>query len=130
MTDPIADLLNRIRNAQAVNKPTVEIPYSDLKFEILKIMEKEGLVEKLEKKGKRVKRSVEVTLRYEDGAVPVISGLKRVSRPGQRIYLRVKEIRSVRGGYGFSIISTPKGLMSDKGARRAGIGGEVICEVW
>ena len=130
MTDPIADLLNRIRNAQAVNKPTVEIPYSDLKFEILKIMEAEGLVEKLEKKGKRVKRSVEVTLRYEDGTNPVISGLKRVSRPGQRIYLRVKEIRPVRGGYGFSIISTPKGLMSDKGARRAGMGGEVICEVW
>ncbi len=130
MTDPIADLLNRIRNAQAVLKPTVEIPYSDLKFEILKIMENEGLVEKLEKRGKRVKRSMEITLKYENGATPLISGLKRVSRPGQRIYLRHKEIKPVRGGYGFSIISTPKGLMSDKNARRAKLGGEILCEVW
>ena len=130
MTDPIADLLNRIRNAQAVNKPTVEIPYSDLKFEILKIMEQEGLIEKLEKKGKRVKRSVEITLRYDSASSPIISGLKRVSRPGQRIYLSAKEIKPVRGGYGLSVVSTPKGLMSDKEARKAKIGGEIICEVW
>jgi len=130
MTDPIADLLNRIRNAQAVNKPTVEIPYSDLKFEILKIMEKEGLVEGLEKKGKRVKRSVEITLRYDSASNPIISGLRRISRPGQRIYLSAKEIKPVRGGYGLSILSTPKGLMSDREARRAKIGGEIICEVW
>jgi small subunit ribosomal protein S8 len=130
MTDPIADLLNRIRNAQAVLKPTVEIPYSNLKFDILRIMEAEGFVEKLEKKGKRVKRSIEVTLKYENGTTPVISGLKRISRPGQRIYLRTKEIKTVRGGYGFSIVSTPKGMMSDKSARKARLGGEIICQVW
>jgi small subunit ribosomal protein S8 len=129
MTDPITDLLNRIRNAQAVGRATVKVPFSNLKYEIARILEKEGFIEKTEKKGKRVKKIIEITLKYDD-KVPAISGLKRVSKPGQRIYLPFKKIRPVRGGYGIAIISTSKGLMTDKQARKNKLGGEVLCEIW
>ncbi len=139
MTDPITDMLNRIRNAQAVLKATVDIPFSNLKYEIAKILEKKGFVAKVEKKGKKLRRTIEVTLKYlpsealAKGGVenlPVISGLKRISKPGQRIYKKAKEIKSVKGGYGVAVISTPKGLMTDKEARRKKLGGEIICEIW
>jgi len=129
MTDPITDLLNQIKNAQAVLHPKIEIPFSNLKYEIAKILERKGFVQKLEKKGKKTKKTFEIILKYE-GKVPVISGLKRISRPGQRIYLKTKEIKSVKGGYGIAIISTPKGLMTDKEAKRQKLGGEVLCEIW
>lgn len=127
--DPIADMLTSIRNAQAVLKETVKIPFSKLKFEIAKILEKNAFVEKVEKKGRGIKRIIEIKLKYEDKK-PVISGLKRISKPGQRIYFRAKKIRPVRSGYGISIISTSKGLLTDKEVRKQNIGGEVICEVW
>jgi small subunit ribosomal protein S8 len=127
--DPITDLLNRIRNAQAVLKPAISLPFSNMKFEIAKILQKEGLVGKVEKEGKKVKKTLEIELRY-DGKEPLIAGLKRVSKPGQRIYLPASQIRSVKGGYGFAIISTSKGLLTDKEARRQKIGGEVICQIW
>jgi len=130
MTDPICDMLNRIRNAQAVLKETVDIPFSDLKYGIAKILEKKGFVAKVEKKGKKVRRTIEITLKY-DANQPVISGLKRISKPGQRIYKKAKEIKPVKGGYGVAVISTPKeGLMTDKEARKKKLGGEIICEVW
>lgn len=126
MTDPITDMLNRIRNAQAVSHKTVSIPFSKLKYEIAQILEKQGFVKKIEKKGRNLKRAIEITLKY-----PVtISGLKRVSRPGQRIYAGFKEIRSSKGGYGILIISTPKGLMTNKQAKKNKLGGEVLCEIW
>ena len=133
MTDPITDMLNRIRNAQAVLKETVIIPFSSLKYEIAKILEKQGLVGKLEKSGRKPRKVFEITLKYLSAgrtSSPVISGLKRVSRPGQRIYTGFKEIRPIRGGYGISIISTPKGLMTNIEAKRKKLGGEVICEIW
>ena len=133
MTDPIADMLNRIRNAQAVLKETVVIPFSSLKYEIAKILEKQELVEKLEKKGRKPRKVLEITLKYLSAgrtSSPVISGLKRISKPGQRVYTGSKEIRPVRGGYGISIISTPKGLMTNKEAKRKKLGGEIICEIW
>ena len=130
MTDPICDMLNRIRNAQAVLKETVDVPFSDLKYEIAKILEKKGFVAKIEKKGKKTRRTIEITLKY-DANQPVISGLKRISKPGQRIYKKAKEIKPVKGGYGVAVISTPKeGLVTDKEARKKKLGGEVICEVW
>jgi len=130
MTDPICDMLNRIRNAQAVLKETVDIPFSDLKYGIAKILEKKGFVAKVEKKGKKVRRTIEITLKY-DANQPVISGLKRISKPGQRIYKKAREIKPVKGGYGVAVISTPKeGLMTDKEARKKKLGGEVICEIW
>jgi len=129
MTDPISDMLNRIKNAQAVLKTQLDVPFSNLKYEIAKILEKEGFVEKIEKKGKKTKRTIEIILKYEDKK-PVISGLKRISKPGQRIYLPSKKIKKIRGGYGILIISTSKGLMTNKEARRQKLGGEIICEIW
>ena len=126
MTDPIADMLNRIRNAQAVSKETVVIPYSNLKYEIAKILEEQKLIGKIEKKGRSPRKIIEIALKYP----AVISGLKRISKPGQRIYARAKEIKPVRAGYGISIVSTPKGLMTNKEARRKKLGGEIICEIW
>ncbi len=114
--------------------PTVSIPFSKLKYEVAKILENEGLVKKVEKKGRKTKKVFEITLEYQKGEIkkiePVISGLKRISRPGQRIYIRSKEIKRVRGGYGIAIISTPKGIMTNKEARKKKLGGEIICEVW
>lgn len=136
MVDPITDMLNRIRNAQAVLKETVDFPFSNLKYEIAKILEKSGLIEKIEKKKKKLagKKSqlapfLEMTLKYEDKK-PFISGLKRVSKAGQRIYTPWKKIQKVRGGYGLAVISTSQGLMTDKEARKNKIGGEIICQVW
>ena len=127
--DQITDMLNRIRNAQAVLHPKVEVLFSNLKYEIAKILEKQGFVEKVIKSGKKTKKTIEITLKYED-KVPVISGLKRISKPGQRIYLPAKKIRRVRGGYGIAIISTSKGLMIGKEARKQKLGGEILCEIW
>lgn len=127
--DPITDLLNRIKNAQAAQHPTVEVLHSNLKYEIIKILDRRGLIEKAVKNGKKTKKTIEITLKYED-KVPAITGLRRVSRPGQRIYLPVNKIRPVRGGYGFSIISTSRGLMTNDEARKQGLGGEIICEIW
>ncbi len=127
--DPIADMLTAIRNAQAVLKDTVDVPFSNPKYEIAKILEKKGFVEKVEKKGKKIKKIIEVTLKYKD-KTPAISGLKRISKPGQRIYFSWKKIKRVKGGYGIAIISTSNGLMTDKEARRQKLGGEVLCEIW
>lgn len=132
MTDPVTDMLNRIRNAQAVSKKTVDIPISNLRYEIAKILEKGGFVAEVEKKGKKTKKVIEITLKYNE-KIPVISGLKKISKPGQRIYKRAKELKPVKGGYGIAIISTSKGgggLMTDKEARKQKLGGEVICEIW
>jgi len=129
MTDPITDMLNRIKNAQAVLKETVEVPFSNLLYEMAKILEKTGFIKKVEKKGKKIKKTLEITLKY-DNKIPAIYGLKRISKPGQRIYKSRRKIKSVKGGYGVAIISTPKGLMTDKEARKQKIGGEVLCEVW
>ena len=127
--DPISDMLTSIRNALTVKYPTVSIPFSNLKYGIVKILEKQGFIEKLEKKGKRSKRFIEITLKYTDN-LPAISGLKRISKPGQRIYSDWKKIKRVKGGYGIAIISTSKGLMTNKEARKQKLGGEIICEVW
>jgi len=129
MTDPITDILNRIRNAQAVLQPTVDVPFSQIKFEICQILAKEGLVESFEKKGRKNKKFIRITSKY-NGKIPAISGLKRISKPGQRIYLPYKKIKKVKSGYGISIISTSQGLMTDKEARKQKLGGEVICEIW
>ena len=129
MSDPISNMLTSIRNAQAVLHQTVEIPFSNLKYELAKILQKQGFIEKVDKKNKKTKKIIEITLKY-DNKIPVISGLKRISSPGQRIYISVKKIKKVRSGYGMSVISTSKGLMANKEARKNKLGGEVICEIW
>lgn len=128
--DPITDMLNRIRNAQAVKKQTVNVPFSNLKLKLAEILKKEKLISDFRKRGRGVKKNLQIELRYTSNGVPVISGLKRVSKPGQRVYKKVKEIGKVKSGYGIAIISTSKGLMTDKEARKEKLGGEVLCEVW
>jgi len=129
MTDPIADLLNNIKNAQAAGKPTVEVSFSNIKYELAKILEKNKFVDGVEKKGRKLRKFIEITLKYQDkqGA---IAGLKRVSKPGQRIYIPYQEIKKVRGGYGLNIISTSKGLMTGVEARKQKLGGEILAEIW
>jgi len=127
--DPIADMLTSIRNAQAVLKETVVIPYSEIKFEIAKVLKKENFIEKIEKKGRKTRKSIEIKLKYDDKE-PAISSLKRISKPGQRIYTAAGKIRKVRDSYGIAIISTSKGLMTNKEARKQNLGGEIICEIW
>ncbi len=127
--DPISDMLTSIRNALAVKRISVDIPFSNLKYRIAQVLEKEGFVKRVEKRDKGTRKHIEITLKYgEDG--PAISGLKRVSKQGQRIYLSYQNISMVKGGRGISIISTSQGLMTGREARKKKIGGEIICEVW
>ena len=129
MTDPITDMLNQIKNAEAVGKTEVLVPLSKLKNEIAMILLKEGFVGEIRKAVKGKIKVLKISLKYDEG-MPAITGFKRVSKPGQRIYEGFSKIKKVRGGYGISIVSTSKGLMTNKDARRQKIGGEIICQVW
>lgn len=129
MTDPIADMLTRIRNATTVRDKVVEIPLSRVKAELAKIFKEEGYIEDYEIVEGAVQGIVRVYLRYS-GKDKVISGLKRISKPGLRVYAGKDEIPRVLGGLGIAVISTSKGIMTDRKARLEGVGGEVICYVW
>jgi small subunit ribosomal protein S8 len=129
MTDPITDMLNQVRNAQAVAKPEVLLPFSKLKNQIGLLLMQEGFVIEVKKIAKDKNKIMKIVLKYDNG-VPAIEGAKRVSKPGQRIYVKNTEIKKVRGGFGISIISTPKGLMTNNQARKAKLGGEVMLEIW
>jgi small subunit ribosomal protein S8 len=129
MTDPITDMLNRIRNAQAVGKPEVLLPFSQLKNEVAQVLSQEGFVGEIKKVAKGKSKILKITLKYNNG-LPAVEGAKRVSKPGQRIYVGKDEIKKVRGGFGVSVISTPKGLMTGLAAKKAKLGGEVLLEVW
>jgi len=128
--DTIADMLTIIRNAQAVKKETVKIPYSKIKFNLAKLLEKEGFIDKVETKGLKQKMSIIITLGYREDGGPRILNLKRLSKPGQRLYVSYRDIKAVRGGYGRVILSTPKGLLTGVEAKENKVGGEYICEVW
>ncbi|MDI6882980.1 MAG: 30S ribosomal protein S8 [Patescibacteria group bacterium] len=128
--DPISNMLIKIRNAQAVRHQTVQFPYSGLKMKLAEILLKEGFLSKVEKERKKPSRWIKVGLKYLEENRPAISGLKKISKPGQRLYKKAKEIKKVKGGYGIAVISTSKGLMTDKEARKKKLGGEVICEIW
>lgn len=130
MNDPIADMLTRIRNAQMRGKSTVETPASKLRGWVLDVMQDEGYIRGYEQTtGTDGHPALSIELKYFEGT-PVIRELKRVSKPGRRVYLGVKDIPSVRQGLGVSIVSTPKGVMSDANARAANVGGEVLCTVF
>lgn len=130
MTDPISDMLIRIKNAQAVQHPTVDIPFSVLKLKMIQIFVKENFISDFKKLKKNNGRMIRVYLKYNNENEPAISGLKRISKQGKRIYEKAKEIKKVKSGYGCAIVSTSKGIMSDKEARKQKIGGEVIAEIW
>lgn len=129
-TDPIADLLTRIRNATRAKHPRVDLPSSKLKVEIARLLKDEGYIANFKVVEEKGKKTLRVFLRYTPDRRSVITDLKRVSRPGSRRYVGKADIRQVVGGLGISIVSTPRGLMTGQSARKEGIGGELLCEVW
>lgn len=130
MTDPIADLLTRIRNAQAAGHANVVLPRSSIKVEIVRILKEEGFIEGYVENPDNKQGRLKVFLKYDGGSRGTIRGLERVSKPGRRVYVGRDEITRVRNGLGLSILTTPRGVITDREARRAGVGGEVICHVW
>lgn len=130
MTDPIADMLTRIRNALTVKKETVEIPSSKMKQEIARIMLEEGYVKDVKLVKDEYNGKILITLKYTEDNRSVIGGLKRVSKPGLRTYSGAQEMPKVLGGYGIAIVSTNRGIMTDKQAKRENVGGEVLCYVY
>jgi len=131
MTDPISDMLTRIRNAQRALLPAVEVPHSKMKESIANILKKEGYVAEVavEAKAKTTFKTIKLKLKYQ-GKKSVIEGIRRISRPGLRQYVGATDIPRVRGGLGVSVISTPEGLMTGTQARKKNLGGEVVCYVW
>ncbi len=131
VNDPIADMLTRIRNAQVAKHDTVEMPASKTKKAIAKILLDEGYIKSVENINDGVQGTLKITLKYVDGKqTPVIAGLKRISKPGLRVYARCEEMPKVLGGLGIAIVSTSKGLMTDKNARKNNLGGEVLAYIW
>ena len=129
--DPIANMLVSIRNAQAVKKQSVDIPYSVIKHNIADILVKKGFVESAEKKEKKnAHPTLFIVLKYNKDGGGAISHTKRISKPGRRMYTKKNEMRKVQNGYGIGIVSTSAGIMTLEDARKNGVGGEVICEVW
>ena len=129
-TDPIADMLTRIRNANSSKEKTVDVPKSNIKSAIAEILFKEGFIKAYEDISNDTQGVIRITLKYDEKGKKVISGLKRISKPGLRIYAAKDELPKVLNGLGIAIISTSKGLMTDKEARANGVGGEVLAYVW
>ena len=130
ITDPIADMLTRIRNANNAKHDTVDIPASNMKKAIAKILLDEGFIKAVDYIDDGLQGQIKITLKYAQGKESVIKGLKRISKPGLRVYAKNDEIPKVLGGLGIAILSTSKGVMTDKEARNAGIGGEVLAYIW
>jgi len=133
MTDPIADLLTRIRNAHLAKHDRLDVPVSKLKLEVCRLLKEQGFIrdfKAMERKEGEVTPSVRIFLHYSAEGTPAISSIERVSRPGRRIYRGAKEVQPVRNGLGVAILATSQGLLSDAQARERGVGGELLCEVW
>ena len=130
MTDPIADMLTRVRNATSARKATVDVPWSRHKEEIARVLVQEGYLAAAAAVEAEPRRVLRIDLRYDNRRRPVITGIRRVSRPSLRVYVGTDEIPAVRGGLGINVLSTPKGILVDRNARRENVGGEVICTVW
>lgn len=137
MTDPIADMLTRIRNAVGSRHTRVDLPASKLKIEIARILQDEGYIdgfklvdEPAERPGKAPRQLIRVQLRYGHGGERVISGLERVSRPGRRVYVNRDNVPPVLGGLGVNILTTSRGVMTGRAAQKAGVGGEILCNIW
>jgi len=130
MTDPIADFLARVRNGIRSRKNLVECPRSNIKLRMAEILRDEGFVDAVVTEELTTQGSIKVTLRYDGRTGSAITGMRRVSRPGQRKYVPAKQVPKVRNGLGIAILSTSQGVMTDREARKRGVGGEVLCEVW
>lgn len=130
VSDPVADLINRLANAGAVKHAIVSMPFSNFKMAIAEKLKETGYVKAVEKKGKKVKKTLDIALVYGENGAPKIQGVKRVSKPGRRLYKSVHDITRVRYGHGALILSTPKGIKTDKEARKEKVGGEALFEIW
>jgi len=130
VTDPIADMLTRIRNASSARHKELSLPSSRVKREIARILVEEGFIESYETQPDGVQDKLLLRLKYADGRTPVVSGIKRISKPGLRVYARKTEIPRVLGGLGLAILSTSHGIMTGSDARKQNLGGEVLCYVW
>lgn len=128
--DPLSDMFTRIKNAQTAGLETVVIPHSKFKMEVAKVLLKKNFVKEINKRGKKNKKFIEVVLSYGEKNKPGIIEIKRISKPSRRVYVPASEIKPVRQGYGAMIISTPKGILTDNEARKANVGGEVLCKIW
>lgn len=130
LTDPIADMLTRIRNANMIRAEKVDIPASKLKIEIIKILKEKGFIKGYKVLKDRKQGVLRISLKYAGDGERIISGLKKISKPSRRIYVGKDKIPTVMGGYGLAILSTSKGIFTDEGCKRDGIGGEVLCYIW
>ena len=129
-TDPIADMLTRVRNGLMVRKSYVLVPSSKIKVAIAQVLLEEGFIQGYEVTNERPQPNIRLWLKYDDKRVPIVSGLRRISRPGRRVYSGKRDLPWVLSGLGIAIVSTPRGVMTDRDARRTGVGGEVLCYVW
>ena len=130
VSDPVADLIVRLTNAGAIRKASISVPFSSLKLAIAEKLKEVGYIAGVEKKGKKVKKTLDVTLKYDDAGVSAIKGVKRISKPGRRLYKSVHEIIPVRYGHGALILTTPKGIKTDKEAKKEKVGGEALFQIW
>ncbi|MDH4027656.1 MAG: 30S ribosomal protein S8 [Nitrospirota bacterium] len=130
MTDPIADMLTRIRNANMAKLEKVDVPASKLKIEVTKILKEKGFIKSFKVLRDRKQGVIRISLKYMNGQEKVITDLKRISKPGRRIYVSKTDIPRVMGGYGIAILSTSKGIFTDDVCRKEGVGGELLCNVW
>jgi small subunit ribosomal protein S8 len=130
LTDPVADMLTRIRNGLQARHPAVTMPSSKLKVAVAEVLRDEGFIQGFQELEESPQKKLRIELKYVDKNVPVVTGIKRVSKPGLRVYSGASEMPRVYGGLGVAIVSTSKGVMSGRRARRMGVGGEVLCHVW
>jgi small subunit ribosomal protein S8 len=130
MTDPISDMLTRIRNAGIARQTQTKCPFSKQKLAIAKVLEGAGFIGDVRAESQEGHPTLVMSIRYDDQGNPLIDGIRRVSKPGRRVYVGARDVWKVRNGLGISVISTSKGIVSDAGAREASVGGEVVCEVW
>ena len=130
VSDPIADMLTRVRNALSARHPKVDVPSSKLKMEVARILKEEGYILNFKLTEEGARRFIRIYLKYTPGNEPVILHIERVSRPGCRVYVGSQQIQRVLGGLGINILTTPRGVMTGNSARKEGVGGEVLCQVW
>jgi small subunit ribosomal protein S8 len=130
MTDPVADMLTRIRNANMAKLEKVDVPASKLKIEVTKILKEKGFIKSFKVLRDRKQGIIRISMKYLEGQEKAITGLKRISKPGRRFYVDKTEIPMVMGGFGIAILTTSKGILTDDVCRREGIGGEVLCNIW
>lgn len=129
VNDAIGDMLIQIKNASLARRARIELPYSRVKAQVAKILAEEGYVDSIKEAGELPRKTLQITIKYQEG-VPVLTNLRRKSKPGLRVYIGKDKIPVVVGGMGIAILSTPQGIMTGKEAKKRGVGGELLCEVW